>query len=201
MIRFFILILSLFASPAFAQGFPDAFITRDVPSDDRLNIRAEPSASAPIIGDYYAFTTNIEVLRTSSDGKWGMVGIGERNGWVSMRYLERSNHNEPHRFPRPISCSGTEPFWNLNVTMRGDEYSEMGMDRRDLNMISDSGAPNGGIAVFEEGPTLNRTLIVQRGYCGDGMSDREFGWKATLFTEAPDGNYAQSGCCTLDANN
>lgn len=195
------LILSLFGAPVAAQNFPESYVIRDIPADDTLNIRAEPTTAAPVIGEYGPYTLNIEVLRTTPDGKWGMVGVPEGNGWISMRYVELSGHNEPGIFPRPLTCYGTEPFWNLNVTVRGDEYQEMGDVRRDLNMIQENTAPNGAYAVFEEGPTLNRTLIVKRGYCGDGMSDREFGWQATLFNEAPDGNTVLSGCCTLDTNN
>lgn len=183
-----------------AQSFPDAYVTTGVAADDTLNIRSAPDTSAEKIGEYGPYALNIEVLRLSDTGKWGMVGAGERNGWVSMRYLEPSNHQEPFTFPRPMSCFGAEPFWSLNVTARGDEYQEPGVSRRDLNMIRENAASNGAIAVFEEGPTLNRTLIVEKGYCSDGMSDREFGWKATLFNEAPDGNGVQSGCCTLDTN-
>jgi uncharacterized membrane protein len=201
MIKQLILAFSLCATPILAQTFPDAYVTKDIASDDTLNIRAEPSASAPIIGEYGPYTLNIEVLRTTPDGRWGLVGSGEGNGWVSMRYLEASGHNNPGDFPRPMRCSGTEPFWNLNVTMRGDEYHALGDTRRDLNMIRENSADNGGFAMFEEGPTLTRTLIVKRGYCSDGMSDREFGWQALLFNEAPDGNSVQSGCCTLDAAN
>ncbi len=199
MIKAFVFLL-LCASPVVADTLPAHFVTRGVAADDTLNIRAKPDASAEIIGEYGPYTLNIEVISTSSDGAWGFVGMGERNGWVAMRYLERSDHQDENAFPRPMTCLGTEPFWTLNVTTRGDEYHELGFGRRDLEMTQDMGALNGAMAVFQEGPTLNRTLIVQKGYCGDGMSDREFGCKATLFTEAPDGNYVQSGCCTLDAN-
>jgi uncharacterized membrane protein len=195
-----LLIALLCASPAVAQDFPGSYATTDVAADDRLNIRSEPDGSSEVVGDYGPYTLNIEVLRTSNNGKWGYVGTGEGNGWVAMRFLERSDHQDPNAFPRPMSCFGTEPFWSLNVTVRGDEYHELGDDRRHIEMISENAARNGAITVFEEGPTLNRTLIVQKGYCDDGMSDREFGWQATLFNEAPDGNYVQSGCCTLDAN-
>jgi len=188
------------ASPAFADSFPAHFATKDIAADDTLNIRATPDASADVIGEYGPYAINIEVMRTTPDGKWGYVGKGEDNGWVAMRYLARSDHLDPNAFPRPMRCFGTEPFWSLNVTMRGDEYHGMGFERRDLEMTQEAVAPNGAIAVFQEGPTLNRTLIVQKGMCGDGMSDREFGWASTLFTEAPDGNYVQSGCCTLDAS-
>lgn len=191
----------IWATSAFAQqDLPAHYITTGIAANDTLNIRSAPDASSEIVGEYGPYTVNIEVIRLSDDGKWGFVGLGEGNGWVSMRFLEPSNHQDPNAFPRPIRCFGNEPFWNLNVTVRGDEYQELGDVRRDLNLISENAAPDGAIAVFEEGPTLNRTLIVKKGLCQDGMSDREFGWTATLFNEAPDGNTVQSGCCTLDAN-
>ena len=198
--RWLALGLVLITAQAEAEGFTGSFYVRDVAGDDTLNIRSAPSADADIVGEYGPYTLNIEVLRTSPDGKWGLVGVGEGNGWAAMRYLARSDHQDPNAFPRPISCFGTEPFWSLNVTVRGDEYQEMGDVRRDLEMIQERTAENGALAVFQEGPTLNRTLIVKRGYCGDGMSDREFGWQATLFNDAPDGSSVATGCCTLDTN-
>jgi uncharacterized membrane protein len=116
-----------------------------------------------------------------------------------MRFLARSNHVGPYEIPRPISCSGTEPFWTLNMGVRGDDYQMMGADRRDLTATEETVGDNGFLARFIEGPELERTLIVRRSECGDGMSDRRFGWAATLFNAAPDGNQVLTGCCTLDA--
>ena len=45
----------------------------------------------------------------------------------------------------------------------------------------------------EEGPTRIYTLNVTRQTCSDGMSDREFGWAASLFIESPDGNQMLTG--------
>lgn len=199
MIRLVVLLIC-FASPIAADTFPGSFYVTDVADDDALNIRANPSAGAEVIGTFGPYRLNIEVLRLSDDGKWGLVGLGEGNGWTSMRYLARSDHQDPNAFPRPLSCFGTEPFWSLNVTVRGDEYQLMGDTRRDLTITQERVATNGAFATFLEGPTLERTLIVQTGYCSDGMSDREYGWRATLFNDAPDGSTVQSGCCTLDTN-
>lgn len=199
--RWFALILTLFGTPGWAEDFPASFFVKDVASDDTLNIRSEPSANGEIIGEYGPYALNIEVLRTTTNGKWGLVGLGERNGWTSMRYLARSDHQGANSFPRPMRCFGTEPFWSLNVTARGDEYSDISTERRDLEMRLERAAQNGAMVVFEEGPTLERTLIVKHGYCSDGMSDREFGWQAILFNDAPDTSDVLSGCCTLDSQN
>lgn len=205
MIRFLCFFIFM-ATTAAADGFPAHFNVTGVADDDRLNIRAAPDHLSEIIGDYGPYRLNIEVLRTSNDGAWGYVGLGEGNGWVSMRYLERQNHLTAGEFPRPFTCFGTEPFWNLTAGLRGDEYDAPETGRRDLTAISEQIAYSGnnvagGSAVFQEGPTLDRTLIFKRGYCGDGMSDRKFGWTAMLFTQAPDGNSVASGCCTMDVTN
>ncbi len=181
-----------------AQTLPDTFIVTGVAADDVLNIRAEPTASAPIVGELGPYMINIEVLKLSANQKWGRVSTGEGNGWASMRYLERSGHNDLSEVPRPMTCIGTEPFWALGMHPQGDEYVLLGYGRHDLTWIKDVLAFQGFVVVFEEGPSLNRTLTVERGLCSDGMSDRDYGWRATLLNEAPDGDSLQFGCCTLD---
>ncbi|MCC5972525.1 MAG: hypothetical protein JJT81_00575 [Rubellimicrobium sp.] len=197
------LCLTMLAVQTHAQDgrpdFPAQFEVTGVAEDDRLNIRAEPSANAPILDSFYAYAFNIEVIETTPDGTWGLVGISEGNGWVNMRFLARSDIF-PYELPRPLACIGTEPFWRIGLYPRGDEFEMMGDMRRDLNRVHEAVGENGFLARLEEGPTLERTLIVEKGQCSDGMSDRRYGWHATLFTEAPDGNYVLSGCCTLDGN-
>lgn len=194
-----LLALTLSASGAAAQELPAAFGVTNVAKEDVLNIRAAPSARSAIIGTYAPDDLNIEVLSTSPDGKWGRVGVSEGNGWVAMRFLARSEDTPTDTLPRPLICSGTEPFWTLAMTPGGDEYLTPD-DRRDLTLTAKVAAPQGYLVTFTEGATLTHTLIVQRGLCSDGMSDRDFGWRAMLFKQAPDGNTLAAGCCTLDAH-
>lgn len=192
--------LLMWASAAVADGFPPTYQVNGVAQDDVLNIRTEPTATSELVGTFAPFDHHIEVLRTTPDGKWGYVGAGERNGWTAMRFLQATSDQSSTTLPRPLRCFGTEPFWHLNMLPKGDEYQTPGDTRRDLNLISESIASNGAMAVFDEGPTLTRTLIIKGGYCDDGMSDREYGLTATLFHDTPDGSSVQSGCCTLDAS-
>jgi uncharacterized membrane protein len=184
-----------------AISLPAQFEVAGVAADDRLNIRAEPSASAAIVGSYGPYAYNIEVLETTADGRWGLVGTSEGNGWVNMRYLARRDQPDPWVIPRPLVCLGTEPFWSMGLYPRGDEFTLMGEERRTLQATQDIVASNGFLARHVEGPSLERTLIVERRPCYDGMSDRRYGWSAMLFTEAPDESYVLTGCCTLDGNN
>lgn len=181
-----------------AQTLPAAFQVRDVPQTDVLNVRALPSASSEAVGEIGPFALNIEVIALSADGKWGKVSIPEGNGWVNMRYLEATPPTDPNAVPRPLSCFGTEPFWNVGLFARGAEYNSPETGAVPMTVTSEAVAPQGYIVRMEEGPTLNRTLIVTRERCSDGMSDREYGFSASMFLEAPDGNAAYAACCTLD---
>ena len=192
--------LVFMATAASAQIYPEVYSVTDVAASDRLNVRAAPDAGSEILGSYPPYAINIEVLQTSPDGAWGMVGWGERNGWVALRYLVATPPADPYALPRPLVCSGVEPFWSLGIYPRGDEYTDMDDGRRDLTLTEEAVAINGYAAHFVEGPTLERTLLVKRGQCSDTMSDRIYGWQAMLFSAAPDGNTLVSGCCTLDAN-
>ncbi|MDG1075988.1 MAG: hypothetical protein P8P65_04965 [Planktotalea sp.] len=170
-----------------------------IAANDTLNIRAEPNASSPKLGSYPPFAINIEMLRVSEDAKWGMIGMSEGNGWVAMRYLKVTPNDTSYTISRPLNCSGTEPFWALNMTPRGTEFTELGASRIDLKDISEAVAQPGSLAKFEEGPTKIYTLMLEPAQCSDRMSDREFGFTGRVFIEAPDGNRYLRGYCTMGA--
>lgn len=192
------LILSLCPVLAMAQDLPAAFQVTGVSQGDALNIRAEPSASSEILGEIGPYGFNIEVLSLSPDRKWGKVGLPEGNGWVAMRYLEPVPAQDPHLIPRPLSCMGAEPFWSVSLYPRGAEYNSPDTGVVPMTVLQEATSRQGYFIRLEEGPTLNRTLIVTRAACSDGMSDRQFGFHTLMFVEAPDGNEAVAGCCTLD---
>ena len=79
-------ILAYLAQPVFAQSYPDLFDVRAVADDDILNVRQISSADASIISTLAPKATEIEVVSLSGDGRWGMIGLAEGNGWVSMTY-------------------------------------------------------------------------------------------------------------------
>lgn len=183
---------------ALAGGFPAAFDVTGVVQSDALNIRAEPSASAPVIGAIGPNATSVEVLETTADGAWGKVGHAEGNGWVAMRYLSATPEPDPEHVPRPLSCFGTEPFWSIGLFQSGPEYNSPDTGAVPLTLLDEASSPQGYLVRLEEGPAIERTLIVRRARCSDGMSDREFGFSAFVFLTSPEGNATLSGCCTLD---
>lgn len=193
-------ILPFLCAPAMARAdlLPASFQVTGVAEGDRLNIRRDPDATSEILGEIGPYGFNIEVLETTADGKWGKVGLPEGNGWVSMRFLEATPPMDPYLVPRPLSCFGTEPFWSVSLYPRGAEYNSPDTGAVPMTVLDEAVAPEGYFFRLEEGPTLNRTLIVTRQKCSDGMSDREYGFSTLMFLSAPDGNGAFAGCCTLD---
>lgn len=187
-------------APVSAQDLPDRYRVSDVAPNDVLNIRSDPNAASDIIGAFGPYALNVEVLRTL-DG-WGQVPTPEGMGWVSMRFLA-PNPWPTNEVPRPLSCSGTEPFWTFTMWPRGTEYRELAINDgrpRPQTLLSEDVSDGGFLIRTREGPTLERTLIVNARACSDGMSDRPFGMTAVIFTQAPDGNYVQNGCCTMQVN-
>lgn len=185
--------------------WPALYDVTGVAGDDRLNIRAAPSAEAEIIGSLAHDKNDVEVIRPNARETWGAVNVGETVGWVALAYLKRQPGQWLGSMPRVCKCFGTEPFWSLEF---GDErrmrYSTLegetpgrreeiwhGEGRRELHAISfrlDS----------EEGPIGGLAVLSLDG-CTDGMSDREYGIRADLLI----GNYGNrrliSGCCSLSA--
>lgn len=192
-----VLIMGL-SSAATAQSLPAAFQVSGIAAGDVLNIRAEPSATSPVVGTIGPYGLHVEVTRLSDDGRWGKVGLPEGNGWVAMRFLSPMAAEDPAAIPRPLTCFGTEPFWSASLLPRGEEFSSPDTGAVPLTLLEQAVSEEGFLFRLEEGPTLIRTVIVRRAMCNDGMSDREFGFSALMFTEAPDGNATVTGCCTLD---
>ena len=130
------------AAPAGAQSLPAPFQVTGVAQDDALNIRAEPSANAEILGEIDAYDLAVEVLRLSEDGKWGMVGAGRQ--WLGvdavLAYDARPN---PYAIPRPLTCSGHEPFWSIGLTPRGAEFQTPEIPRTDIEVTSEGVAERG----------------------------------------------------------
>jgi uncharacterized membrane protein len=195
---FLSLCLLLWPTLTVAQAFPASYSVKGVAANDVLNIRAEASTTAEIIGEIGPYDLNIEVLGLSPDGKWGQIGKPEGNGWVSMTFLDPMESEDPHLVQRPLSCLGTEPFWSISLYPRGAEYNSPETGAVPMTVTHEAVAAEGFFVQMEEGPTVNRSLMITREICSDGMSDRIFGFATRLFTEAPDGNEALRGCCTLD---
>lgn len=195
-----LLLLACLSAPATADVLPSAFMVSGVAAGDVLNIRAEPKASATVLGTIAPDAAGVEVTRISDDGKWGLVAAGgEGNGWVALKYLEPMPILDPARLPRPMHCLGAEPFWSLDFGNESTVWTTPDTPETALSELDEAVAPAGYFVQAREGEERTYSLTVTREWCSDGMSDREFGFAARLFIESPDGNLLAGGCCSLDS--
>ncbi|MBL4916526.1 SH3 domain-containing protein [Szabonella alba] len=200
------LLLTGFSVAAPAQDLPALHDVTGVAADDQLNIRAEPSASAPVLGGFAPGTAGVEVTGISPDGGWGRVNLNERAGWVSMRFLARQPGPDWWHLAQPLSCYGTEPFWSLRLDAdaRRLNLSRMGGDPVDLviDWSADVSGRRGQAGMALRGPDSTGFAALTGQDCSDGMSDFSFGIALSLFLSGEgtaDGSVAQglSGCCSL----
>lgn len=200
------------ASNAQFLQLPAIFEVTGVADDDTLNIRSEPSSSSRDIGDLYPYEL-VEVMAYDVSEKWARVIAGERNGWVSRRYLVAFDEQEQvHNLLDVInfSCFGTEPYWSVYIPVESDEYVMGIMENpgqeiynwleyesriASQNTFNSTFAFQGSDAKHSE---ETYTAILRRAECSDGMSDRTYGWSLELldYYRGVLGS-ARSGCCTM----
>lgn len=187
------------ATAAMAEPLPAAYRISNVAAGDVLNIRAAARADAEIVGSLPPDGRGIEVLALSDDGKWALVPLPEGSGWVARRFLAAEPLPAGDRLPRPLRCSGTEPFWSLQLNTRGGSWRSPEEPETALNIPEEFTAPSGYYALAQDAANGEFRLMVSREICSDGMSDRRYGLAARLFRSTPQDNSLLSGCCTLDA--
>lgn len=199
-----VLVAALATTPALATQeyvLPTLFDVAGVAPDDVLNIRAEPSAAAEIIGHLEPDAERIEVVAHDASGRWAQINTGERSGWVSLAYLAyRTDVWRDGAMPDALACFGTEPFWSVTKDGEGLAYETPSIDRRGYRIddIAGSGVfrdPRRAVAASHEGRTM--TLVMVPASCSDGMSDRAFGLDATVVLGHAGEVTLLRGCCSI----
>lgn len=194
-----VLCLMIWSLPATAQDFPALYRVTGVAANDVLNIRAEPSAQATIIGAFAPGQAGVEVIALTADGLWAMVNAGEGQGWSAARYLSRQSTGTWLDGTQPLHCVGTEPFWRLDLFLPGHQAEFHTPDNGGVNLVTDAGAlPRTSFPPALAVPFAGvhqGVAVLQPDACSDGMSDRAFGIAALLFFRGRTAGL--SGCCTL----
>lgn len=196
-------LLVLLALPAAAQDLrhPALYDVAGVEADDVLNLRAGPTVDQPVIGTLAPDAEDVEVMRINESGTWGLVARPEGRGWASLAFLQRQPAFEEGTLPRPLYCSGTEPFWSLSLLPDGQAtLSEPGSPDVPLTETW-SGKPEGRLGttfgITLSAPDGRATAIVEREMCSDGMSDRPYGFAVEVLLQGGTAPRLLSGCCSL----
>ncbi len=190
----------LFGTFARAEPLPAFFDVSGVAQTDVLNVRAAPNTSASILDRLASDVEGIEVVARDESGDWGRINMRERSGWVAMRYLARQPGQPGDVLPRPLNCSGTEPFWSLSlISDQKAEFSRSGQDPVSFGNLYTVVAENrtDRYAIFGESEARVLTSVFRRDLCTDGMSDRAYGIDVDIFLTEQSGVSFVSGCCTI----
>lgn len=196
------------AHEAAAAGLPDPGYYRvtGVAANDTLNIRLEPDARTQAIGQLGPDARPVEVLEVvDEDGfAWGRVHAADSSGWVAMKFLAPFEvASVPGTLvPAGLACAGTEPFWSAEVGASGGiVFSSPESGERAYQPVSATTAigRNSRFALAGRDGGDEALLVLAGGeLCSDGMSDRDFNWRADLVQRSHDGALVSyEGCCLL----
>ena len=206
MIRGWLLALGLICAPMAAAAqpvLPALYNVTGVAAGDVLNIRAEPRASAAILGSLPRNAKAVEVVGLSADGKWASVNTGEGSGYVALRFLARQSGGDWGALQAPLHCLGTEPFWSLklNPAKATATFSDpdSGPQKAKITALWPGTAYRNTAAISVKGGGLDGLAALRASSCSDGMSDRSYGITVDLFLRDPSGgaSASYSGCCSL----
>lgn len=183
-----------------AQSLPALYSVTNVAEDGVLDIRPEPSASAPAIASFAWDARDIEVTALDETGQWGLININEQTAWVAMQFLEAQFTAGNSLLPRPLICFGNEPFWTLDIDNK--PFAELGwLDGVSLRFsglytISSDSRPGRYMMIAE---SSGRSLhgFVERKTCSDGMSDRVYGLDMNLLIRDGEQTRYFAGCCSV----
>ena len=141
---------------------------------------------------------------------WRQIRSGELTGWVNEKYIEEEivpNLKEPT--PDKLKCSGTEPFWSLDLSKattsfsgtdleNGDWLEDVKLDTLATHPIVEMGAGNWLVTLKPKAAGSYIRTIIQKAspMCTDGMSNVLFPYEIIVLNgKVPRPVY---GCCQVD---
>lgn len=163
-----------------------------VDDDDVLNIRAEPDASAALVGTLAPDAVGIRVTAQGTDTlDWIHIAAEGMEGWVNASYLGYPSSFAP--LPIRLHCSGTEPFWGADLSYsRADINFAFSEERFSAGFAPPlSPASRTNIWLRSRFDLETDFLVLEAESCSDGMSDRTYPY--SILAKLEDNLLA--GCC------
>jgi len=186
-----------------ARAVDQLFQVVGVAPNDVLNVRAQPRSTAQQTTSLAYNAINIVgtgATQTVGNARWMEISVGTHTGWVNARYLVAQETIDPAAttlFRESLSCSGTEPFWGLQIKDRVGELDSISDDHSTI-LFHTSRQP-GGIPVIwslrgQRTTTQSSVIAIleETNQCTDGMSDLLY--KYTIRLDVADGPFF-AGCC------
>lgn len=189
------MIASLALTNACAQAQDDdaaMLVVFGVDANDVLNVRAEPDADAALLGTLMPNASGINVIAQSTDTlDWILIESNGLQGWVNASYLGYANSYEP--LPIRLHCSGTEPFWGLELSYsRADVRFAFSEEEFSTGFSPPTSPANrANLWLRSRFDSENEFLLLEAEACSDGMSERSYRYSLLARLE---GNLL-AGCC------
>ena len=163
---------------------------------ETLNIRKGASVKTPILSSLPYNAKNIKVIQRQDNSTWVKISASSSRplGWVNSRYLKPYSNVLPHAY----SCSGTEPFWRVDIDTRTAkiEAHVLSGSSNYFNValmvnVHAMNSPKKSRVIMGSDGKHSITAFISEGSCNDGMSDKVFDYQITGLLD----NKAYSGCC------
>lgn len=187
-----------------AQGLPALYDVTGVAAYDVLNVRAQPIESGELLDRLAPDAQAIEITALAKNGTWGRLNLGERSGWVSMRFMTKQDRLPWTNMSGNILCYGTEPDWGLAIHGEQKKMTFTStftdIDDNDFKIIESSTANQipGVVGIVMEGAEGSGFATITATECSDGMSDRSFGLSSSIFIrDNQKVLLGYSGCCSV----
>jgi Bacterial SH3 domain len=105
-----------------AASATESLTVINVADNDTLSLRAAPDAKAAKVGTLPPHAADLAVVAVDPKGDWVKVRQGTVSGWAAAKFL-----GYPGGEPVKLTCSGSEPFWNMTVGYGAATFSYDGV--------------------------------------------------------------------------
>ena len=182
------------STPALAAT-PSSYTISGVDQTDTLNIRARPDPRSATIGtipaDAHGITGTGQQQQTGNS-IWREIRYQGTQGWVNSHYL---SEQATALFREPLHCSGTEPFWGLDIGQQARftslEQSYPPMDAAPAQQAANR-LDTWSLIFQSTNPASPAFAFIQETrQCSDGMSDNVYRYQIQLHIAGQ----TYSGCC------
>jgi len=200
-----VFVMGLLTTSAIAQTYQVIGVGRN----DSLNVRegidrALTASQAKVVGSIPYNSKNITttgiVARLDDGSRWREIVYKDLKGWVNVKFLEEVGGEG---LPDDLNCSGTEPFWELEIRGNNAALRDFGSDQTSTRYtVVDKryGQNRSGLWSYHlqtADMKLKLTAVVKlTDQCSPGMGELEFAMEIYLLGLRPDTGPAQ-GCCTF----
>ncbi len=137
------------------------------------------------------------------------IRLGETTGWVNARFLaEEADNNLPKITPKKLNCSGTEPFWGLDLEATPASYTganwindqwveDVKLENLASHPIVEMGSESWAVTLKRPSSEHYLRMIISKAspMCTDSMSNVLYPYETVLLKgKVPRPIY---GCCQI----